>query len=144
MCWGPEITSDASRMHSLREYETGSNHIWFNVCMEIENWNGWTVPRESQQARNKLAGDRLRTKFLQTTPFSGTFWWGSTPVWDREKQSVFWLSKTYSGDLVENSTRDRTVSHIPRHRRMTPRSPQLHNPVTVSHVDNVPSCWHSG
>ena len=60
------------------------------------------------------------------------------------KGSLFWLSEACSGDPVENSTMDRTVSHISRHRCLAPRSPQLHNPVTISLADSVPSSWHSG
>jgi hypothetical protein len=32
---------------------------------------------------------------------------------DHERQSVFWLRKAYSRDLVENSTRDRTSAMPP-------------------------------
>ena len=60
------------------------------------------------------------------------------------KGSMFWLNEACSSDPVENSTRDRTASHIPRDRCLTPQSPQLHNSVTISHADNVPSFWHSG
>ena len=58
--------------------------------------------------------------------------------------SLFWLNGACSSDPVENSTRDRKVSHVPRVRCLTPQSPQLHNSVTISHADNVPSFWHSG
>jgi hypothetical protein len=34
----------------------------------------------------------------------------------------------------ENSTRDGKASHVPRHRCLTPQSPQLHNSVTISHT----------
>jgi hypothetical protein len=60
------------------------------------------------------------------------------------KGSLFWLNEACSGDPIENSIRDRTVSHIPRDRCLTPQSPQLHNSVTISHADNVPSSWYSG
>jgi hypothetical protein len=58
--------------------------------------------------------------------------------------SLFWLNEACSGDSVQNSTRDRKVSHVPRVRYLTPQSPQLHNSVTIGHGDNVPSFWHSG
>ena len=58
--------------------------------------------------------------------------------------SLFWLNEACSGNPVENSTRDRTASHIPRDRCLTPQSHQLHNSVTISHADNVLSFWHSG
>lgn len=54
------------------------------------------------------------------------------------KGSLFWLSKACSGDPVENSTRDRTVSSGPRDRHLTPQSPQFHNSVTISHTDKAP------
>ena len=57
--------------------------------------------------------------------------------------SLFWLSEACSRDPVENSTRDGTVSHIPRDRCLTPQSPKLHNSVTISHADKAPSLWHS-
>jgi hypothetical protein len=57
--------------------------------------------------------------------------------------SLFWLNEACSGEPVENSTRDGTVSHIPRDRCLTPQRPKLHNSVTMSHTDNVPSSWHS-
>jgi hypothetical protein len=41
-------------------------------------------------------------------------------MWDHERQPVFLLSKAYSRDPVENFTRDRTVSHVPRHRCLIP------------------------
>ena len=41
-------------------------------------------------------------------------------VLDRERQSMFWSSEAYSGDQVEKSTRDQTVSYAPRHKRLTP------------------------
>ena len=63
-------------------------------------------------------------------------------LWEHERQSVFWLNETYSRDPVEISIWDRTVSHVPRHRHLTPWSPQLHNPLTISHIDNVSSCWY--
>jgi hypothetical protein len=63
--------------------------------------------------------------------------------WDLERQPVFWLSEAYSRDLVENSTREGTVSHVPKHRPLTTQSPQLHDPKTISGVDNVPSSWYS-
>ena len=53
--------------------------------------------------------------------------------------SLFWLNGACSGNPVEYSTRDRKASHISRVRCLTPQSPQLHNPVTISHADNVPS-----
>lgn len=34
-------------------------------------------------------------------------------VWDQKRQSVFWSSEVYSGDPVENPTRDGTVSYTP-------------------------------
>ena len=51
---------------------------------------------------------------------------------DQERQPVFWLSEAYSRDPVENSTWDITVCHVPRHRCLTPWSPQPHNPVIMS------------
>ena len=36
--------------------------------------------------------------------------------------SLFWLNEACSSDLVENSTRDGKVSHIPRVRCLTPLS----------------------
>lgn len=44
----------------------------------------------------------------------------------------------------KKSTRDRPVSYAPRNNCLTLQSTQLHNPVTISHVDNVPSFWYSG
>ena len=41
-------------------------------------------------------------------------------MWDHERQSVFWSSEAYSGVLVENSARDKTVSYASRHKRLTP------------------------
>jgi hypothetical protein len=43
------------------------------------------------------------------------------PLWVLEGQSVFWLSEAYPRDPVEISKRDGTVSHIPRHRQLTPQ-----------------------
>jgi hypothetical protein len=60
------------------------------------------------------------------------------------KGSLLWLNKACSGDPVENSTRDRKVSHVPRDRCLTPQSPQLHNSVTNSPADKAPSSWHLG
>jgi hypothetical protein len=37
---------------------------------------------------------------------------------DGERQSVFWLSEAYLRDPVENSTRDRTVTHTLPHTRL--------------------------
>jgi hypothetical protein len=43
----------------------------------------------------------------------------SSRVLDCERLSVFWLSEDYSGDPVENSARDSTVSYAPKHERLT-------------------------
>ena len=65
--------------------------------------------------------------------------WGNSGacVWDHERQPVFWSSKTYSRDPVEQWTMlpDR---HAPS---MTPQSPHLHNPVTISHVPKLLAFW---
>ena len=37
------------------------------------------------------------------------------------KGSLFWLNEACSGDPVENSTRDRTISYAPRHKCLTPQ-----------------------
>jgi hypothetical protein len=60
------------------------------------------------------------------------------------KGSLFWLNEACSSDPVENSTRDGTVNQITRDRCLAPQSPQLHNSVSVSHTDNVPSSSYSG
>jgi hypothetical protein len=66
-------------------------------------------------------------------------------LWDCERQPVFWSSETYSGDPVETLQGTEPWAMLPdRHRCLTPQSPQLHNPVTISHTVNVPSYWHSG
>jgi hypothetical protein len=44
-------------------------------------------------------------------------------MWDRERQSVFWLSESYSGDPVRKSTRDGIVSYAPRPKHLTPLAP---------------------
>jgi hypothetical protein len=53
--------------------------------------------------------------------------------------SLFWLNGACSGDPGEKSIRGRKVSHFPRDRCLIPQSPQIHNSVTISHTDNVPS-----
>jgi hypothetical protein len=55
------------------------------------------------------------------------------------KGSLFGLNEACSGDPVENSTRDGTVSHVTRDKCLIPQSPQLCNSVTISHTNNVPS-----
>ena len=57
------------------------------------------------------------------------------------KGSLFWLSEACSRDPVENSTRDGTVSHVPRDRCLTPQNPQLHNSVIIIQADKAPSSW---
>jgi hypothetical protein len=51
--------------------------------------------------------------------------------------SLFWLNGACSGDPIENSTRDRKASHVPRIRCLSIT-------LTISNADNVPSFWHSG
>ena len=55
---------------------------------------------------------------------------------DHERQSVFWSSKEAQYKNLQGPNRKLAPDTI--------STPQLHNPVTISHVDNVPSSWYSG
>ena len=97
--------------------------------------------RKEPQFLNTSIKTTLKGIFLTSNQGEGPAHFGDPFLWDRERQPVFWLSNTYSRDPVENSTRDGTVSQVPRHRCLTPWSSQLHNPVTEP---DVPNSWNSG
>lgn len=97
--------------------------------------------RKEPQFLNASIKTALKGIFLTSNQGEGPAHFGDPFLWDRERQPVFWLSNTYSRDPVENSTRDGTVSQVPRHRCLTPWSSQLHNPVTEP---DVPNSWNNG
>jgi hypothetical protein len=53
-------------------------------------------------------------------------------LFDLERQSVFWSSKAYFGDPLENPTRDGTMSYAPRKQMPDTTIPQLHHSLTIN------------